>query len=315
MRGVGKYRIALPMSGPQLVLCTAALYKGCPHVRHPHLPQHRPRAIPYRRVPAPRPDAGAVCAALVCAGLYRRALARVAILRLAGEEAAGHGDDAPARRLPRLGHHRRHPRRPARLHTVLSAEPILRGPLHDSPALARRHVVPWRLYRRHHRADPVRAPPEDSVSRPLRHRDRSGADRPLPRPARQLREWRALWPADRRALGDGVPDRPGTGAAPPEPALRSRPRGRRALHHPVLVDAERPYPPPPWLRYRRVPRGLRARPHLRGVLPRARLLPRLPRRPHDHGPVAVAADADRRRLFHLARAARRAASGQVSPFT
>ena len=38
--------------------------------------------------------------------------------------------------------------------------------------------------RRHHRADPVRAPPQDSVPRPLRYRHCGGADRPLPRPAR-----------------------------------------------------------------------------------------------------------------------------------
>ena len=58
--------------------------------------------------------------------------------------------------------------------------------------------------------------------------------RPVPRPARQFRERRALGRADRPCPGACVfPDAAATVAAPPEPALRGGARGRAALPRPA----------------------------------------------------------------------------------
>ena len=60
-------------------------------------------------------------------------------------------------------------------------------------------------------------------------RDRAVGDlRPVARTARQFRQWRAVRPGDRRAVGDHLPGRR-PGAAPSEPALRGWTGGDRAL--------------------------------------------------------------------------------------
>ena len=61
-----------------------------------------------------------------------------------------------------------------------------------------------------------------------RHGGDRHADRPVLRPARQLHQWRAVGPADRRAVGDGIPARRAA-AAPSQPALPGLVRGHRAV--------------------------------------------------------------------------------------
>ncbi len=112
------------------------------------------------------------------------------------------------------------------------------NPLEIFAALARRHVVPRRLPRHRAGDGDLRAGPEDpDLVADRRHRA-LGHLRPVPRPPRQLHQWRALRPRHRRALGHGL-SRRRPRAAPPEPALRGAARRHRALHR-----APHPHQPP-----------------------------------------------------------------------
>ena len=105
-----------------------------------------------------------------------------------------------------------------RLGYVLFYKPdyFLENPLADLRAVARRHVVPWRAGSAS--SSPCcssRAKREHPVPGACRPRRGGGADRAVPRPPRQFRQWRAVRPADRRALGDDLPGRrPGCRAIP-----------------------------------------------------------------------------------------------------
>ena len=123
------------------------------------------------------------------------------------------------RRLRRLVRDRHHPRRPCRLRPVLRLPPLRREPARDLRALARRHVVPRRLPRHRAGDGDLRAGPEDPDLVAHRRHRAFGHLRPVPRPPRQLHQWRALRPRHRRALGHGL-SRRRPRAAPSEPALR-----------------------------------------------------------------------------------------------
>ena len=109
----------------------------------------------------------------------------------------------------------------------------------------RRHVLPWRPPRRRSLAiDPVRARAQGIPAARVSSTS-SAAVAPIGLffgPHRQLHQWRALGPADRRALGDGLPERRAA-AAPSEPALRGRSR-RHLCSSSCWSLAWRPRPPP-----------------------------------------------------------------------
>ena len=122
------------------------------------------------------------------------------------------------RRLRALGHARHHPGRAHRLCAVLQSAAFHRASDRDHPALARRHVVPRRLYRLRAGGRAVRAQARHFNPLARRHHLRGRADRIVPRPHRQFHQRRIVGPAGRRPLGDDF-SRRRAGAAPSEPAL------------------------------------------------------------------------------------------------
>src|SRR6185437_15531946 len=297
------------------------------HGRHP-LPPYRSRDFLGRALRRRQLVFGSVRRALVRVGLYRRPHHRLALLPGAGQEAAAGGARAGHRRLPRLGDARRRARRPHRLHPVLQFRPV-RGTSHrDALSLARRHVVPWRRGRRLHRHRAVLPAAPHPDGRLRRHHRLRRADRPLLRPHRQFHQWRAVGPYQRCRLGDDLSHRRGecgcgaAGAAralparalcrrqhgpqlsaPSEPALRMLPRGRRAVHLAVGLAALHAGAAAAGHAERRLPHGLRHRPHHRRVLPPARCTAGLPVLGRHHGPAPVGAPAARGIVDGAARSA------------
>src|SRR6185437_3670993 len=155
---------------------------------------------------------------LVRARLYRRADPRLALLPLGRKAPARRRLASGDRRFPRLGDARRRARRPRRLCPLLQARLLFSEPERDSEAVAWRHVVPWRRARRARGAVPVLPPARPVAPRLLRHHHQRRADRVVLRPRRQFHQWRAVGPAERCALGDGLSEWRAR-AAPSEPAL------------------------------------------------------------------------------------------------
>ena len=181
---------------------------------------------------------------LVCAGLYRRHPARLALCARADPQRApvGRAGAADGRRLRRfhaVGDARHHPRRPHRLCAVLQSRRI-------SSSTRPRSLQLWKGGMSFHggflgcvlavvlfarwRGIPILSLGDLTCA--------VGADRAVSRPARQFHQRRAVGPADRRALGDGVSGRR-TAAAPPEPALRGRARRAGPAGRPAGCDARR----------------------------------------------------------------------------
>ena len=123
----------------------------------------------------------------------------------------------------------------------------------------------------------------DAVAR-RRHR-RRGAHRPVPWPHRQLHQRRILGPSDGRALGNDL-SYWRSDPAPPEPALRSRPRRRGAVLRARRVGAAR-RAEAAGRAHRGVRDRLRRRAHHLRTLSRARHSARLPLGRADDGHAAV----------------------------
>src|SRR5262249_32258244 len=215
------------------------------------------------------------------------------------------------RRFRPVGDARNHPRRPHRLRAVLQPAALPRASGRDRATVEGRHVVPRRLSRLRARGRAVRASAQDPDPLARRRHLRGGADRNIPGPPRQFHQRRTVGPAERRAVGDGVPGRRAA-AAPSEPALRGDARGLRAVRAAGAVgalrrvEAARPHP-------RRLRAVLWVRSLVQRILSRARSPARFPvGRPH-HGHAALAADDPRRRTHHLARAARAGARPGMTP--
>ena len=259
---------------------------------------------PCSSFPIPPSIPSAVCARavrdpLVRARLYRRAGASAgaiacALAQAAARSRARRSDD---RRFPGLGDARRRARRPHRLCAVLQARLLLRRTRRDprSSGMAacrsmaarsaccvalvlfcRQRGISLLGLRRHHR---------------LRR-----ADRPVLRPHRQFHQWRAVGPADRRALGDGLSQRPEPLPRHPSQLYEAALEGIvlfLVLCLPAaLATASRERP---GTLDRRVPHRLWRGAHHRRVLPRARRQSRLSLSAAHHGPAPVGAGAPRRR--------------------
>ena len=203
-----------------------------------------------------------------------------------------------SRRFPRLGGDRHRARRPHRLHPVLRFRPLHRQSARHPRDLAGRHVLPWRLARRHHRHDPVRAPARHPASGRLFDVDRG-------RRARRPRARSASPTSSMPNSGAGRPTCPGPSSsrtAAPCRAIRAsstRPRSKACVLFLVLRMLTHGFLEAEDARLRRRHLRLRLRPvaHLRRVLPRAGRADRLSRRRlADHGHGAVAADGAGRHL-------------------
>ena len=162
----------------------------------------------------------AYIAGILLGWLYARALIR----NRSALGRAGADDGRRLRRFRPVGDARHHPRRPRRLRAVLQSRRI------SSPTRSR-SCSSGRAACRSTAASSAacsrsRCSPGSAASRSCRSATSTcavGTDRAVSRPARQFHQRRAVGPADRRALGDGVSGRR-TAAAPPEPALRGHPR-------------------------------------------------------------------------------------------
>ena len=262
---VGSGRSGVPVSSLDGNLQTSPRFPkdGDAHFR-PSLPAHQPDD---RRVRTARHP-------LVRSGLRHRSGVRLVVHPPHGAHRTSVGRSQPPRRPRRrrsagVDDLRRRARRPHRLHPVLQFSRIHAPSAGNLRDLARRHECARWLHRHGHRPIPVRPPPRLPRADAVRPDGGRRAGRSVPWPPRQLRQWRALRPRHRRALGLRLPQLRRS-AAPPEPALRSRPRGAADAGRADAAGLARPVAAPPRPDGRRLRPGLRRRPHPSGDGARAR---------------------------------------------